>query len=159
MAKTAYFPRHLILAGAMIFGVLLALGIHILIQRFDLYLGDLWRTDTAELIPARAAIAWWLIASVAFVGGYATATLLDSAVSGQIPVRLRQLLILTGVVMLAAAGQAASAPNAIPTMSGAERIGRASAEGALARVLTGVVALCLGGAMAFCGAHFALRRA
>jgi hypothetical protein len=144
MAKIAYFPRHLILAGAMIFGVLLALGIHILIQRFDLYLGDLWKTDSAELIPARAAIAWWLIASVAFVGGYATATLLDSAVSGQIPVRLRQLLMLMGVVMLAAAGQAASAPNAIPTMSG---------------VLTGVVALCLGGAMAFCGAHFALRHA
>lgn len=145
MANTAYFPRHLILAGATIFGVLLALGIHILIQRFDLYLGDLWKTDTAaELIPARAAIAWWLIASVAFFGGYTTATLLDSAVSGQIPVRLRQLLILTGVVMLAAVGQAASAPSAIPTMSG---------------VLTGVVALCLGGAMAFCGAHFALRRA
>lgn len=144
MAKTAYFPRYLILAGAMIFGVLLALGIHILMQRFDLYLGDLWKTDVPELIPARAAIAWWLIASVAFVGGYSTATLLDSAVSGQISVRLRQLLILAGVVMLAAAGQAASAPSAIPTMSG---------------VLTGVVALCLGGLMAFCGAHFALRSA
>lgn len=144
MAKPAYFPRRLILAGAVTFGLLLALGIHIILQRFDLNLGDLWRTDSPDLIPGHAALAWWLIAAAAFVAGFVTASLLDSAVSGQIPLRMRQFLIAIGVVMLAAAGQAASAPSAAPTLSG---------------VMAGLVALGLGAVMAFCGAHFALRRA
>ena len=144
MAKPATFSRHIILAGSMLFGVLLALGIHIIIQRFDFNLGDLWRSDVPELIPARAALAWWLVAAVALISGYATASLMQSAVSGQIPHRLRQLLIALGVIMLMAAGQAASAPSHVPTMSG---------------VLAAVAALCLGAVMAFCGAHFALRKA
>jgi hypothetical protein len=95
-------------------------------------------------MPAGAAIAWWLIATVGFSGGYFTATLMDSAVSGQIPLGMRQFLITIGVLVLAGAAQAASAPSATPTISG---------------VLAGLAALCLGAVMAFCGAHFALRRA
>jgi hypothetical protein len=94
-------------------------------------------------MPAGAAIAWWLIATVAFSGGYFTASLMDSAASGQIPQRMRQLLIAVVVLILAGAGQTASAPSPIPTISG---------------VLAGLAALCLGAAMAFCGAHFALRK-
>ena len=85
-------------------------------------------------MPAGAAIAWWLIASVGFCGGYFTATLMDSAVSGQIPQRMRQFLIGVGVLVLAGAGQAASAPSPIPTISG---------------VLAGLAALCLGALMAY----------
>ena len=139
-----YFPRRLILTGAMTSGVLLALAVHMLGVRYGLDLGGLWRSDSHEFIPAGAAIAWWLIASAGFCGGYFTATLMDSAASGQIPQRLRQFLIAVGVLLLAGAGQAASGPSPIPTVSG---------------VLAGLAALCLGGAMAFCGAHFALRRA
>ena len=69
---------------------------------------------------------------------------MDSAVAGQIPPRMRQFLIAVGVLVLAGAGQAASAPSPIPTISG---------------VLAGLAALCLGAVMAFCGAHFALRKA
>ena len=143
MAETIYFPRRLILAGALITGVLLALAVHMLGARFGLDLGGLWRSDTHEFMPAGAAIAWWLIASVGFCGGYFTATLMHSAVSGQIPQRMRQFLIGVGVLVLIGAGQAASAPSPIPSISG---------------VLAGIAALCLGAAMAFCGAHFALRR-
>ena len=143
MEKPAYFSRHVVLFGSMLFGVLLALGIHIIIQRFDLNLGDLWRSDTPELIPARAAVAWWLIAAVAFLAGYIAASLMHGAASGQMPLRLRQFLIAVGVIMLMAAGQAASEPSRIPTLAG---------------VLAAVVALCLGAVMAFCGAQFALRR-
>lgn len=143
MADNVYFPRHIILAGAMTFGVLLALAVHILIQRFGFNVGGLWVSSASEPISAKAALAWWLIAVVAFVGGYVTATLMQSAVSGQIPVRMRQFLIGVGVLMLAAAGQAAAAPSAVPSLAG---------------VLAGVAALCLGAVMAFCGAHFALRR-
>ena len=144
MAETTYFPRRLILGGAMISGVLLALAVHMLGARYGLDLGGLWRSDTTDFMPAGAAIAWWLIATVGFSGGYFTATLMDSAVSGEIPMRMRQFLIAVGVLVLAGAGQAAAAPSAIPTVAG---------------VLTGLAALGLGAVMAFCGAHFALRKA
>jgi hypothetical protein len=144
MAETTYFPRRLILGGAMISGVLLALAVHMLGARYGLDLGGLWRSDTPDFMPAGAAIAWWLIATVGFSGGYFTATLMDSAVSGDIPPRMRQFLIAVGVLVLAGAGQVAASPSSVPTISG---------------VLTGLAALGLGAVMAFCGAHFALRRA
>ena len=144
MAETIYFPRRLILGAAAKAGVLPAIAVHMLGTRYGLDLGGLWRSDTHELMPTGAAIAWWLIATVGFCGGYFTATLMDSAVAGQIPQRMRQFLIAVGVLVLAGAGQAASAPSPIPTIPG---------------VLTGLAALCLGAVMAFCGAHFALRRA
>jgi len=144
MVETTYFPRRLILAGAMISGVLLALAVHMLGARYGLDLGRLWQTDQRQLMPTGAALAWWLIATAGFVGGYFTATLMHSAVSGQIPQRMRQFLIGIGVLVLAGAGQAAAAPSPLPTISG---------------VLAGLAALCLGAAMAFCGAHFALRKA
>src|SRR5258706_1816110 len=118
MAETTYFPRRLILAGAMISGVLLALAVHMLGARYGLDLGGLWRSDTRDFMPAGAAVAWWLIATVGFSGGYFTATLMHSAVSGQIPQRMRQFLIAVGVLVLAGAGHAGGAPRPIPPKSG-----------------------------------------
>ncbi len=143
MSDTTYFPRHIILAAATIFGVLLALAVHILIQRFNLNIGGLWRQSADDMIAAAAAVAWWLLAASSFVAGYFTAQLMGHSVSGRMSLRMRQFLAGIGVLMLAAAGQAASAPSAVPTLSG---------------VLAGVAALCLGAVMAFCGAHFALRQ-
>ena len=144
MADATYFPRQIILAAATIFGVLLALAIHILIQRFNLNVGDLWRQSAGGMIPATAAVAWWILAASSFVAGYFTARLMGHSVLGKMSLRMRQLLAGIGVLLLAAVGQAASAPSAVPTLSG---------------VIAGVAALCLGAAMAFCGAHFALRQA
>ncbi len=143
MADTNFFPRRLILGGASISGVLLALAVHMLVARYGLDLGGLWRSDTQNFMPAGAAIAWWLIATVAFSGGYFIANLMHSAVSGQIPERMRHFLIAVGVLLFAGAGQAAAAPSGLPTIAG---------------VLAGIAALCLGAVMAFCGAHFALRK-
>jgi hypothetical protein len=112
--------------------------------RYGLDLGGLWRGDTRDFMPVGAAIAWWLIATVGFSGGYFTANLMHSAVSGQIPQRMRQFLIAIGVLLLAGAGQAA----AMPSTGGSTISG----------VLAGIAALCLGAVMAFCGAHFALRK-
>jgi hypothetical protein len=144
MPQTTPFPSRLILAAAAVSGVLLALAVHMLGARFGLDLGGLWRSDTRLSMPAGAALAWWLIATVGFSGGYFTATLMHSAASGQIPQRMRQFLIAIGVLVLAGAGQAASGPSSIPTAAG---------------VLAGFAALGLGALMAFCGAHFALRKA
>src|SRR2546427_8064188 len=114
MAETTYFPRRLILAGAMIAGVLLALAVHMLGARYGLDLGGLWRSDTREFMPAGAAIAWWLIATVGFSGGYITANLMHSAGSRQIPQRMPQFLIAGGVLLLAGGGQAAPPPRPAP---------------------------------------------
>jgi len=143
MTETTHFPSRLILAASAVSGVLLALAVHMLGAQFGLDLGGFWRSGTREFIPVGAALAWWLIATVGFCGGYFTATLMQSAVSGQIPQRMRQFLVALGVLILAGAGQAASAPSPLPTASG---------------VLAGFAALGLGALMAFCGAHFALRR-
>ena len=137
-----YFARHLVLAGAMISGMLLALAVHMLGARYGLDLALLWRSDAGDFMPAGAAMAWWLIATVGFCGGYFAATLMHSAVSGQIPRQMRQFLIAVGVLVLAGAGQAASGPSPVPTISG---------------VLAGFAALGLGAVMAFCGAYFAVR--
>jgi hypothetical protein len=144
MTETTLFPRRLILGGATISGVLLALAVHMLVARYGLDLGGLWRGDAKDYIPVGAAIAWWLIATVAFCGGYFTASLMHSAVSGQIPQRMRQFLIAVGVLLLVGAGQAAATPSSNSMIAG---------------VLAGMAALGLGAAMAFCGAHFALRKA
>src|SRR6201746_125570 len=111
MAETTYFPRRLILAGAMISGVLLALAVHMLGARYGLDLGGLWRSDAGEFMPAGAAVAWWLIATVGFSGGYFTATLMASAVSGQIPQRMRQFLIGVGVLGIAGGGRGGPGPD------------------------------------------------
>src|ERR1700761_7918308 len=144
MPAPLYFTPRLILAGAALFGMLLALGVHILGQRFGLNLGDLWVIERGGLIPARAAVAWWLISAVAFVVGYITAILLHRAVSGQIPRRLQHMLIGGGLLLLIAAGQAASGSNPAPTVAG---------------LLASIAALVLGALMAFSGAYFALERA
>jgi hypothetical protein len=144
MPETTPFPSRLILAGAAISGVLLALAVHMLGARFGLDLGGLWRSDAREFMPVSAALAWWLIATVGFCGGYFTATLMGRAVAGQLPRRMRQFLIAVGVLVLAGAGQVASGPSSIPTLAG---------------ILASLAALGLGAAMAFCGAHFALRKA
>lgn len=142
MTDAAPFPPRLILAAAVTSGVLLALAVHTVGQRLGLDLGALWRSQNG-LIPASAAIAWWVVALVGFVGGHTAAVLMDRAASGRVPPLMRQFLIVVVVLVLAAAGQAASAPSSIPTAAG---------------VLSGLAALSLGGAMSFCGAHFALHR-
>ena len=143
MPATTPFPSRLILAAAAVSGVLLALAVHMLGVRFGLDLGGLWRSDTQVSMPAGAALAWWLISTVAFAGGYFMASLMHGAASGQIPQRMQHFLIAVGVLVLVGAGQAASGRSAIPTASG---------------VLAGLAALGLGALMAFCGAHFALRK-
>jgi hypothetical protein len=142
MAET--FPRHIIFAAALLSGLLLALAVHMLGARYGLDLAGLWDSDNHEFMPTGAAVAWWLIATVGFSGGYFTANLMQSAVSGQIPPRMRQFLIAVGVLLLAGAGQVASAPGPISTVAG---------------VVGGIAALSLGAAMASCGAYFALRKA
>ena len=101
----------------MISGVLLALAVHMLGASYGLDLGGLWRSETHQIMPAGAAIAWWLIATVGFSGGYFTANLMHSAVSGQIPHRMRQFLIVVGVLLLA--GFAALCLGAVMAFCGA----------------------------------------
>jgi len=144
MAEQDIYPRNIVLAGAIGCGVLLALAVHMLGQRFGLDLSGLWRTDEVKIVPFGAAVAWWLIATVGFAGGYIGATLMVGAASGQMSRAMWQFLAGVMVLLLAGAGLSASGPTTGPVM---------------ARVLAGMIALFLGAGMAFCGAHFATRRA
>jgi hypothetical protein len=142
MSDIIFFPRRLILAGAVAAGILLALATHMLGARFGLDLGGLWHNQSGLFMPASSALAWWLIATIGFSGGYFIAALMHSAVSGQIPRRLQHLLLAVGVLILVGTGQVLSGPSPVPSADG---------------VLAGIAALCLGALMAFCGANFALR--
>ena len=85
MTTVTSFPRRLILAAAALSGMLLALAMHILGRYFGLDLGGLWHSaDPRVLVPATAALAWWLIATAGFASGYFAATLMHSAASGHI---------------------------------------------------------------------------
>jgi hypothetical protein len=143
MAVQELYPRNLVLAGAMGCGVLLALAVHMLGQRFGLDIAGLWRADEVKVVPLGAAVAWWLIATVGFGGGYMAAKLMHDAASGQMSRSMWQFLAGVMVLLLAGAGLSASGPPTGPIM---------------ARVLAGMIALVLGAGMAFCGAHFATRR-
>lgn len=143
MAEQEIYPRNIVIAGAMGCGVLLALAVHMLGQRFGLDLSGLWRGDQVKVVPIGAAVAWWLLATVGFGGGYIAATLMVGAASGQMSRAMWQFLAAVMVLLLAGAGLSASGPSAGPPM---------------ATVLAGVLALFLGAGMAFCGAHFATRR-
>ena len=143
MAEQEIYPRNIVIAGAMGCGVLLALAVHMLGQRFGLDLSGLWRGDQVRIVPIGAAVAWWLIATVGFAGGYIAATLMYGAASGQMSRAMWQFLAGVLVLLLAGAGLGASAPATGPVM---------------AQVIAGVIALLLGAGMAFCGAHFATRR-
>jgi hypothetical protein len=143
MAGQELYPRNLVLAGAMGCGVLLALAVHMLGQRFGLDLAGLWRGDEVKGVPLGAAVAWWLIATVGFGGGYMAATMMHDAASGHMSRSMWQFLAGVMVLLLAGAGLSASGPPTGPIM---------------VRVMAGVIALVLGAGMAFCGAHFATRR-
>lgn len=146
MVAAPEFPPRLILTGAMVLGLLLALSVHILGVRIGLDLGGLWAPDSRGLMPASAAAGWWLVAGAGLVSGFVTASIMSRAASGRIPLRVRQALIATAVVIFAAAGGAASGAGGgspLPTASG---------------VIAGLTALGLGALMAFFGATFALRR-
>lgn len=142
MTDTTLFPRRLILTGAIVTGVLLALAVHMLAQGSGLELQSLWRPEPGRPMPAAAALAWWLIATAAFVGGYVMAGLMRSAASGGLSATMRNFLITVAVLLLTGAGHAAATPSPLPFSSS---------------VIGGLIALTLGGVMAFCGAHFATR--
>lgn len=143
MAEQEIYPRNIVIAAAMGCGVLLALAIHMLGQRFGLDLSGLWRGDQVKIVPLGAAVAWWLLATVGFGGGYIAATLMVGAASERMSRAMWQFLAAVLVLLLAGAGLSASGPSTGPVM---------------AKVLAGVLALFLGAGMAFCGAHFATRR-
>lgn len=144
MTVADVYPRNIVLAAALGCGVLLALAVHMLGQGIGLDLGGLLRVDGPAVIPIGPALAWWLIAAVGFGGGYFTARLMDGTTTGQLPRGMWQLLAFVLVLILSGTGLSASAPSTGPI---------------LVRVAAGVVALLLGGCMAFCGARFATRGA
>src|SRR4051794_41575565 len=61
MAETTYFPRRIILAAALLSGMLLALAVHMLGARYGLDLGGVWRSHVHEFMPAGAPADGWAV--------------------------------------------------------------------------------------------------
>jgi hypothetical protein len=134
--------RGIILAGAAFSGLLFALAVHMIVQAFGLSVAALWSGDN-PVVPLGAAFAWWMTAAGAFGGGFIVANVLSGAASGKLPTWLWFIAVGIGVLALAAAGRAASAPSS--TAGGSALLG-------------GVAASVLGAWMAYCGSYLAMRR-
>jgi hypothetical protein len=134
-----HLDRRLVITCAIVCGVLLALAVQMLGQALDLDLTALWLGDPAN-ISISVGAAWWMMAAAGFAGGYATTILAARAAAGRIPQMVWWILAGAFVLILAAAGQFASAPS---TSAGS------------ASVLAALAALTLGAAMAICGVYVA----
>jgi hypothetical protein len=138
-------PRALLFSLALTCGLFLALVVHIALGHANAGLASMWR----DLFPASAnqlksALAWWAIGGAGCLGSWGTILLLRHTSAGEPAQRFLRLgLAAIFFCLLAAAGHAAAS---------------APAAGAAATTAANLGAMSLGGFMAFCAAHFALRR-
>jgi hypothetical protein len=138
-------PRVLVFAAAVSVGVLLAVVAKALLAHLGLDLGALWQTlAVPRASHLRAAFAWWLIAGLSFIGGFAIAAIAKFLMAN--PTRFHPLRWLGGAVTVAGltvVGHGATAPSGLKP---------------LANVTIGVAVLALAGVLSLLGAYFAVRR-
>jgi len=135
-------PRVLLFVVALLCGLFLALAVHIALTATGNGIAGPWQTlfpnNAAEL---KAAFAWWAITLSGCLGSLTAILLLRAATprGGSRILRLSLGLIFFGVLAAAGHGVSAAPPaGIIPTAA------------------INLVAMSLGGFMAFCTTHFAL---
>lgn len=138
--------RLLVIGAAISGGVLLAIVAQVMLAQFGLDLTAIWRAvGVPRAAQLRAATAWWLIAGITFIAGFAIAALVRYVVAN--PGRIRSELAWLGGAILVA---------------GLTMVGRKATStseiGAFASVVTGVAVLAAGGALSLLGGIFAMRR-
>ena len=138
--------RILVFGAAISGGVLLAVVTQVFLAQLGLDIIAIWHAvKVPRAAQLRAATAWWLIAGVTFIAGFAIAALVRYFVTHPRPISDRVGWVggLVAVAGLTAVGSKATASNEL---------------GALASVITGVAVLVAGGALSLLGAFFAMRR-
>jgi hypothetical protein len=138
--------RLLIFGAAISGGVLLAIVVQVVLAQLGLDLAAIWHAvKVPRAAQLRAATAWWLIAGITFMAGFAIAALVRYLVAN--PGRVRGWVGwiggLVAVVGLTWVGREATTTKEL---------------GALASVITGLAVLVAGGALSLLGAFFAMRR-
>ena len=135
----------LIFGAAVTCGTFAALAAHILLRGAGVELVAMWRhfapSNAAEM---KAALGWWLTAGSALLASWIAVAALKARPSARRRNRLLQWLI-AGIVVaaLASVGHSAGGPVNIAASH---------------KVAGSLAALALGGLMALCGAHFAMKR-
>ena len=106
--------RTLSFATGAIGGFLVAASAQVLLGQTHLELTAMWRDLFAATMQIRSALAWWLIAGTALVGGFLAAAVTRFLLMNWWPLRLlRWILGAVIVAGLAAVGHMASAPAEI----------------------------------------------
>jgi hypothetical protein len=138
--------RTLVLGAAISGGVVLAIVAQVILAQLGLDIATIWHAvKVPRAAQLRAAMAWWLIAGITFMAGFAIAALVRYLVAnpGRIPGWVAWVGGLVAVAGLTLVGGKATASNEL---------------GAFASVTTGVAVLVAGGALSLLGAFFAMRR-
>jgi hypothetical protein len=142
MNKPRILAAH-VFAVALMSGLMIAMVTQVVLARYGIVMAGMWRTlFVAGQAQLRSALAWWMIAGAAFIGGFAVAFVMSR-------VEWLYLRFLRGWLAAALVIALAVLAREVPT---AEGIGIA------AQVGTSAAAMIVAGAMAGFGGYFALRR-
>lgn len=138
--------RTLIFGAAISGGVLLAIVVQVVLAQLGLDITAIWQAaKVTRAAHLGAAMAWWLIAAVAFIAGFAIAVFVRYLVANppRISDRFGWAGGLVAIACLTVIGGRATASHEFS---------------AAASVITGMAVLLAGGALSLLGAFFAVRR-
>lgn len=139
------YPRTLIFAAGATGGLLVGLAAQIVLVRFGLDLGAVWRELFASrAAQTRSAFAWWIVAGFSFLAGFLIAAFVSYFSTNWW--RLRVVRWIAGAVAvagLAAVGHQASAPTGLAPAP---------------NVVVGVTVIVTSTLLAMLGAFFIVRR-
>jgi hypothetical protein len=107
--------RTLALASGTIGGFLVAASAQVLLFHKNIELATMWQDLFASsTVQIRSALAWWLLAGTALIGGFVVAAATRFLITNWWPLRLLRWILGAALVAgLAAVGHAASQPAAI----------------------------------------------
>lgn len=111
--------RMLVLASGAIGGALIAMSAQVLLGRANLALASVWHDlFVASSAQIKSALAWWLIAAAALVGGFITAAVTRHLLLNWRPPHwLRWIAAAAIVAALGVIGHTASAPSSFDAAS------------------------------------------
>lgn len=137
-------PRLFILGVALVSGMLLSVAAQVALARLGLDLDAVWRGVRGPQAQLRAALAWWLIAGISFLGGFVIAAL--AKYFSRYPVRSAGVRWVSGAIAVAALTLVAHEATARSGLPPAASVG------------IGISVQCLAGVLSMLGAFFVVRR-
>jgi glucan phosphoethanolaminetransferase (alkaline phosphatase superfamily) len=142
MNKSRILAAH-VFAVALMSGVTIAMVTQVVLARYGIVMAGMWRNlFAANQAQMRSALAWWMIAGAAFIGGFAVAFVMSRF-------HWLYLRVLRGWLAAALVIALAGLARDIPAAEGVAIAGH---------VATSLAAMVVAAVMAGFGGYFALRR-